>query len=190
RLLQGQEFHHCGQHYRLEKTRLYTLPAAPPPIAVATSGPYMSKKIGELGLSLLTVKAERDKMQGLLERFAQGLNTCGSASEQAKRWLQMHVSWADDYGTACENALREWPNGAMNFPKADIRYPQVLADIARSVRIEDFASRVLIATDAEDYRRALQEAEGLGFDTVFIHNVGRNQAEFMRFAASESLLEQ
>ena len=36
------------------------------------------------------------------------------------------------------NALVEWPNGGMKFPKADIRSPFEFEQIAKLVRPEDF----------------------------------------------------
>ena len=37
--------------------------------------------------------------------------------------LQLHLSWADTDEQALANAMTEWPNGGMKFPKADIRSP-------------------------------------------------------------------
>src|SRR5688572_18629901 len=37
---------HAGRFYKLESTRLWTMPDAPPPIYVATAGPITAKKTG------------------------------------------------------------------------------------------------------------------------------------------------
>jgi hypothetical protein len=47
------------------------------------------------------------------------------------------------------------------------------------VRIEHFANRMLISADLEEHTAALQNYVDMGFDEVYLHNVGRNQAEFI-----------
>ena len=37
--------------------------------------------------------------------------------------LQLHMSWAETDEEALQNAMTEWPNGGMKFPKQDIRSP-------------------------------------------------------------------
>ncbi len=194
RLLRGEEFHHQGPHFRMEKIRLYTLPSTPPPLLIASSGPYLSQQAGRRGYGFLTPKASADKLGQLLQRYQQGWQEHTSKADGAdtitaadegnapRRWVQLHVSWDTSEEKALDNALREWPNGAMNFPKADIRYPQTLAEIAKTIVPQQFEGRVLIATEAQVFRQAIAELRALGFNGIFLHNVGRNQREFMRFA--------
>jgi alkanesulfonate monooxygenase SsuD/methylene tetrahydromethanopterin reductase-like flavin-dependent oxidoreductase (luciferase family) len=77
------------------------------------------------------------------------------------------------------NALAEWPNGGMKFPKADIRSPNDFAQMAKLVRPEDFEGRMLISADPDAHRRQIQKFIDLGFDRVYLHNVGRNQLEWI-----------
>ena len=63
----------------------------------------------------------------------------------------------------------------MKFPKQDIRSPHDLAQMARLVRPEDFQGRLLISSDLEAHRREIQRFLDLGFDQIYLHNVGRNQ---------------
>ena len=93
--------------------------------------------------------------------------------------LQVHVSWAPTQAEAEENALKEWPNGGMPFPKQDIRNPEDFANMAKLVRIENFANRMLISADLDEHIAALQNYVDMGFDEVYLHNVGRNQPEFI-----------
>jgi len=77
------------------------------------------------------------------------------------------------------NAMREWPNGGMKFPKADIRSPFEFEQIAKLVRPEDFEGRMVISSDPDVHRAAIQRYVDLGFDRVYLHNVGRNQREWI-----------
>ncbi len=93
--------------------------------------------------------------------------------------LQLHLSWADTDEEAMQNALVEWPNGGMPYPKQDIRSPHDFEAMARFVRPEDFEGRLLISADPEKHREQIQRFLDLGFDQVYLHNVGRNQAEWI-----------
>ena len=94
--------------------------------------------------------------------------------------LQLHMSWAETYEEAMQNALTEWPNGGMPFPKQDIRSPEDFAEIARLVRPENFKNRMLISPDLDEHRAYIQQFVDLGFDEIHVHNVGRNQEQFIK----------
>ena len=79
-----------------------------------------------------------------------------------------------------ENALAEWPNGGMAFfPKQDIKNPEDFEGIARLVRAEDFKNRVMISSDLDAHCRHIQHYVDMGYDEIHLHNVGRNQTEFI-----------
>jgi alkanesulfonate monooxygenase SsuD/methylene tetrahydromethanopterin reductase-like flavin-dependent oxidoreductase (luciferase family) len=101
--------------------------------------------------------------------------------------LQLHLSWAKTDEDALQNAMVEWPNGGMKFPKQDIRSPYDFAEIAKLVRPEDFQGRMLISSNLEEHRREIQRFLDLGFDRVYLHNVGRNQREWIEAFGREVL---
>jgi hypothetical protein len=59
--------------------------------------------------------------------------------------IQLHLSWAD------EQVVKDWSNGGMPFPKADIRDYEEFGAMAKQVSIEN------------DY-------VDLGFDEVYAHD--------------------
>ena len=67
----------------------------------------------------------------------------------------------------------------MPFPKQDIRNPEDFEHMAKLVRIENFANRMLISADLEEHAAPIQRFVDMGFDEIYLHNVGRNQAEFI-----------
>jgi hypothetical protein len=67
----------------------------------------------------------------------------------------------------------------MNFPKQDIRNPEDFEAMAKMVRPEDFKGRVHMSADFDSHREHVQHFIDLGFNEVYIHNVGRNQKEFI-----------
>ena len=148
-------------------------------VYVATAGPVNAKRTGRLADGLITVGAADEKIGMLWERFAEGAREAGKDPTVMPKLLQIHISWAPTDEEAMDNALREWPNGGMPFPKQDIRNPEDFAAMARLVRPEDFENRCLISSDLAWHASQIQHYVDMGFDEIHLHNVGRNQAEFI-----------
>ena len=179
KLFSGKDVKHAGEFYKMETLRLWTMPEQPPPIYVATAGPVTAEKTGRFCDGLITVGAPEGKIQDVFERFEKGAREAGKDPASMPKILQLHLSWAPTDGEAMRSALTEWPNGGMKFPKADIRSPQDFAQMAKIVRPEDFEGRMLISADLDAHRREIQKFIDLGFDRVYLHNVGRNQLEWI-----------
>lgn len=185
--LAGKDVKHAGEFYRLESTRLWTMPEAPPEILVATAGPITAKRAGRSADGLITVGAPVEKIAGLFERFDAGAREAGKDPSAMPKVLQLHLSWAPTDEEALSNAMTEWPNGGMKFPKADIRSPFDFAQIAKLVRPEDFDGRMVISADPDRHRAEIQKFVDLGFDRIYLHNVGRNQREWIDVFAADVL---
>lgn len=177
--LAGKDVKHRGTHFQMETSRLWTMPEQAPPILVATAGPVNARRTGEHADGMITVGAPLEKIQGLFGKFAEGARKAGKDPDAMPKVLQLHMSWADTDEQALENAMTEWPNGGMKFGKADIRSPHDFAQMAKLVRADDFEGRMVISSDPDVHRAEIQKYVDLGFDRVYLHNVGRNQAEWI-----------
>jgi G6PDH family F420-dependent oxidoreductase len=178
---------HDGRYFKLETTRLWTLPDEPPPILIATAGPVTAKKTGALADGLITVGAPEEKIESIFAKCREGCIEAGNDPTKFRYILQLHLSWAPTDEEALTNAMVEWPNGGMKFPKQDIRSPHDFAAMAKLVRPEDFEGRMLISSDPEKHRAQIQRFIDLGFDQVYLHNVGRNQADWIEVFGREVL---
>ena len=185
--LAGKDVKHSGTYFTLETTRLWTMPETAPPILVATAGPVNAKKTGRLADGMITVGAPLEKIDGLFAKFAEGAREAGKDPDTMPKVLQLHLSWDTTDEQALANAMTEWPNGGMKFPKADIRSPHDFAQMAKLVRPEDFEGRMVISSDPDVHRAAIQQFVDLGFDRVYLHNVGRNQAQWIEVFGREVL---
>lgn len=185
KLFTGKVVKHKGTHFTLESAKLYTMPKTPPPIYVATSGPINAERTGRTCDGLITVGAADDKLKMLLERFEKGAREAGKDPSTMPRILQVHVSWAATDEAAIAQAVKEWPNGGMNFPKADIRNPEDFEAMRRLVRPENFKGRVLMSADLDAHREHLQHFIDVGFTELYIHNVGLNQVDFIEAYGKE-----
>ncbi|HWH24532.1 MAG TPA: TIGR03557 family F420-dependent LLM class oxidoreductase, partial [Candidatus Limnocylindria bacterium] len=187
KLFSGKDVKHSGDFYKMETMRLWTMPATPPPIYVATAGPITAEKTGRLCDGIITVGAPQSKIEGIFERFEKGAREAGKEPASMPRILQLHLSWAETDEQALANAMTEWPNGGMKFPKQDIRSPLDFEQMAKLVRPEDFEGRMLITADLEAHRREIQKFIDMGFDRIYLHNVGRNQVEWAETFGREVL---
>lgn len=185
--LAGKDVKHSGTYFTLETTRLWTMPETAPPILVATAGPINAKKTGKLADGMITVGAPLEKIDGLFAKFAEGAREAGKDPDTMPKVLQLHLSWDTTDEQALANAMTEWPNGGMKFPKADIRSPHDFAQMAKLVRPEDFEGRMVISSDPDVHRASIQKFVDLGFDRVYLHNVGRNQAQWIEVFGREVL---
>ncbi|MEP6478035.1 MAG: TIGR03557 family F420-dependent LLM class oxidoreductase [Rhodoglobus sp.] len=178
KLFTGKDVKHSGQFFKLETTRLWTLPDSPPPIYVATAGPVTAKRAGKTVDGLITVGAPLEKISGLFQKFDEGAKEVGKDPSTMPKVLQLHLSWAATDEEALANAMVEWPNGGMKFPKGDIRSPFEFEQMAKLVRPEDFEGRMLISSDPDKHRAEIQKYLDLGITHLYLHNVGRNQREW------------
>jgi coenzyme F420-dependent glucose-6-phosphate dehydrogenase len=183
----GKDVKHDGRFYKLESTRLWTMPDEPPPIYIATAGPVTAKRTGQLAEGIITVGAPEQKIEMIFEKCREGCLEVGKDPNTFRYILQLHLSWAPTDEEALKNAMVEWPNGGMKFPKQDIRNPGDFEQMAKLVRPEDFQGRMLISSDLEKHRAEIQKFLDLGFDQVYLHNVGRNQEEWVEAFGREVL---
>jgi G6PDH family F420-dependent oxidoreductase len=178
KLFSGKEVKHRGEFFTLEKTKLWTLDEAPP-IYVATAGPITARRTGREVDGIITPGATIEKVGGILGKFAEGAREAGKDPDAMPKILQLHLSWAPTYEEALAHAMTEWPNGGMKFPKGDVRSPYDFEQMARLVRPEDFDGRLLISEDPDAHRAEIQRFLDAGFTHVYLHNVGRNQREWI-----------
>jgi coenzyme F420-dependent glucose-6-phosphate dehydrogenase len=179
KLLSGKEVRYRGRYFQMNKVRLWTLPEQPVPIYIAATGPQTLRWAGRVTDGLITPGAAPEKLKRIIADFEAGAREAGKDPASLPKILQLHVSWATTDEEALQSALTEWPNGGMNFPKQDVRSPEDFAAMAKLVRPEHFKGRVLISSDLEQHRAHLQSFIDLGFNEIYVHNVGRNQLEWI-----------
>src|ERR1700712_128687 len=183
----GRDAKHSGTYFKLESSRLWTMPAVAPDILVATAGPVTAKRAGRTVDGIIIDGPPLDKIEALFARFDEGAREVGKDAAAGSKVLRLHLSWAPTAEVAMPNAMTEWPNGGARFPRSDIRSPFEFEQLARLVRPEDFEGRLLVSEDPDVHRAHIQRYLDLGFDRVYLHNVGRNQREWIDVFARQVL---
>lgn len=182
----GNDARHDGTHFRVESSRLWTMPAAPPPIQVWAGGPVTARRAGRSIDGIIVQADSAERMGALLSAFRDGHRE-SRRDGMTQTAVHVQLSWAPTDEEAMANALREWPMVGLRFPRGDIRSPFDVAQLARLVTADDIRARIPVSAEPDVHRAYLQSFFDLGFDTIHVHNVGRSQAEWIDIAGREIL---
>jgi len=171
----GKDVKHDGKFFKLEPTRLWTMPDEAPPIFIATAGPVTAKRTGQYAEGLITVGAPESKLEMIREKCEEGCRESARIQPTFRYILRLHLSWAPTDEQAMANAMTEWPNGGMKFPKQDIRSPLDFEQMAKIVPARGLRGRMLDLVGPGQAPRPDPALPRFGFDQVYLHNVGRNR---------------
>ncbi len=182
----GRDVRHRGEHFTLESSRLWTVPAEIPPIVIATAGPVTAKRAGRTADGIMTVGAPLDRIAALLGKFDDGRRESGRRGDGLKI-VQLHHSWAPTEEEALANALTHWPVGGLRVGRGDIRSPAEFEQLVKMVRPEDFDGRVVVSSDPDVHRAAIQRYADLGVDRIHLHNASVDQRAWVDVFARDVL---
>jgi probable non-F420 flavinoid oxidoreductase len=172
-LLAGETVSHHGR-VTVVDAKLYSRPAAPPPLLGAAVSEATAEAVGAWADGLLTVSAEPAQMRKVVEAFHRG-------GGRGKRLIaQVALNWAPTEAEALAGAHEQWRTNAIGGDvNWDLRTPEEFDTATRFVRPEDMHESVWISSDPGWHAARLAELVELGFGEIQLHQVGRNQRAFI-----------
>jgi probable non-F420 flavinoid oxidoreductase len=172
-LFAGEEVTHDGLVV-VDRARLWTRPAVPPPLIAAAVSPATARWAARWADGLITVAQEPATLRRVVDAFRDG----GGASKPV--YLQVHVSWASTDDEASTIAYDQWRTNVFDPPLCwDLASVEDFDRAAREVRPEDVEARVIVSSDPARHLARLAELIEIGFDGVWIHHVGTEQEPFI-----------
>ena len=103
---------------------------------------------------------------------------------------QVHVCWAESEGAAVKTAHTTWANAAIKgAATTELPQPAHFASLAEMITEEQVADEVVCGPDPQRHLDVIQEFARAGFDHVYIHQVGPDQAGFFDFYRREVMPE-
>jgi probable non-F420 flavinoid oxidoreductase len=172
-LFAGEEVTHHGL-VEVDRARLWTRPASPPPLFGAAVSAETAAWVGTWADGLITMNRDPAQLREVVDAFRSN----GGADKPA--YLQAHVSWAATEEQALAIAHDQWRSNVFAAPLCwDLELPDHFDEAARHVRPDDVRKAVLVSADPAWHRDCLAELIGLGFDGVWIHHVGQHQQPFL-----------
>jgi G6PDH family F420-dependent oxidoreductase len=177
-LWKGEQASHYGAFYTVENARVYDVPDPLPKIHVAAGGPKAAELAGRIGDGLITTAPEAELVDGFR----------GAGGEGKPLYGQVTLCWADSKKEAVSTAHRLWPTAAIRGEASqELPAPAHFEQLARMVKPDDIEAAMPCGPDPEPVLDRIREFEAVGFDHVYLHQVGPDQAGFMRFAERELL---
>jgi coenzyme F420-dependent glucose-6-phosphate dehydrogenase len=158
----------------VHEAKIWTRPEKMPTLFGGALSEETARHIGTWADGMITVNAAPEKMKAVIEAFRE------VAGAEAPVYIQSHLSFADTDDEARANAFDQW--------KANVLAGDIGADVwsvrhfdaaAAYVRPEDLDASVRISSDIARHREWVHQDLELGVQGIFLHNVGRNQDQFI-----------
>lgn len=161
------------RHVQTFEARLWDLPEEPIPLLVPALTPDTAERFASRTDGFITVNQPLDDLKRMLDGFRER-NASGRAV------LQVHLSWATSAEKAWRLADDQWRTNVLEPPKmADLRRPEEFEQHAKSVDDSALETGVNVSEDLGRHTELISEYAALGFDEIYLHHVGQEQAPFI-----------
>jgi probable non-F420 flavinoid oxidoreductase len=172
-LLAGAKVTHRGR-VQAVNVKLWSRPKEAPQIIGAATSEQTAAWLASWADGLLTTCHDTNRLERIVEAFREA----GGAGKPVH--VKVDISWARSEELALEQAHQQWRynmlGGGLNW---DVSDPAHFERAARFIRPEDIREAVFVSADLDRHAERLLEIRRLGVATLDIHNVGRNQSEFI-----------
>lgn len=173
RLLNGETVTYCGTVSALN-ARIWTLPPQVPTLVGAAVTEETAAWLGGWADGLLTAGHDPEKLAKVVAAFRSG------GGRDKPLYLKVGLSWAAGSAEALRQAHEQWRFNAL---EGDINWElsrvEDFEQATRFVRPEDMHQSLFISHEPTAHVERLAALARLGFETIILHNVGRNQLEFI-----------
>jgi G6PDH family F420-dependent oxidoreductase len=169
---------HRGRHFEVVNARVYDLPEASVPIYMAGAGKRSATIAASIADGYIGTGPDAEVLQVFEET--------GGADKP--RYGQVTVCWAKDKESARRTAKEWWPNKAIQGELGqELPLPRHFEQAAGMVEERELDEAMPIGPDPQEYIEAVQSYTAAGYDHVYFHQVGPDQAGFIHFCEQEVL---
>ena len=172
-LFAGEVVDHDGL-VTVDRAKLWTLPAEPPPLLGTAVSVETAAFVGEWGDGLITINQPHQHLERMLAAFRE------HGGEGKPVAVQVHLSWAPTEEEALQIAHDQWRTNVFAPPLPwDLATVEQFDLAAAYVRPEDLRGPVLVSADLSRHVDWIRQLVEFGFDAVYLHHVGREQRSFI-----------
>jgi probable non-F420 flavinoid oxidoreductase len=171
-LLAGERVSSDGE-IRIANAQVWSLPPEAPRLIGAALSTETAEWVGDWADGLLTVG-------GNLERARSNVAAFRRRHPDKPMHAKIDLSWAPTEEQALQQAHAQWRVNVLE-PAAlgNLRTPEDMEHAASHIDPQKLRKSVLISSDLDQHIEWLRERAALGFQSLDLHNVGRNQQEFL-----------
>ena len=174
---EGGLYSHRGTHYTVENARLYEVPETKPPIIVSGGGEKATELAGRIGDGYWGMNPDA----ALVETFKK-------AGGDGPCFAQVSCCWAASEQEGRRTAFEIWPNSGLPGQLAqELALPSYFEQASSVLTQEQATEHTPCGPDPEPYVEALRTYADAGFDHVYFHQIGPDQAGFLTFFERELL---
>jgi probable non-F420 flavinoid oxidoreductase len=171
-LLAGEEVTHEGL-VTVDRARIWTLPEQPPALIAPAVTVATARRGAEWADGLVTINQPHDRLREMVAAYR-------DAGGRGKLVLQVHVSYDPDPERALAVAFEEWHSNVFPPPLCwDLDTPQAFELASAHVTPADVAKVVRVSSDLGQHAAWIAEYADLGFDDIYLHQVGPEQQNFL-----------
>jgi len=174
KLLNGETVSQWG-HVNIEDAKLYTLPKHQPLILGAALTTETAEWMGSWAEGLLTAHKPIQELNDLIAAFRKG----GGNGKPV--YLQVQLGYNEDEETLEADVFHQWRTNIFSGKvKSDLWKVEHFDALGEFVTIADIKKKILVSSNIQQHIDSLKAYADLGFEKIILHNVGRNQAEFIK----------
>ncbi|MEU8204040.1 TIGR03885 family FMN-dependent LLM class oxidoreductase [Streptosporangium sp. NPDC049046] len=171
-MLAGEEVSHDGL-VTVDRARLWTRPEVPPKLVGAAVSVDTARWCAEWADGLITVGGPVDHLREVIGAYR-------DAGGKGKVALQVHLSWAESDDEAMAIAHHQWRSNVFSPPVSwDLDTPELFDVVSADVSSEQIAEVVNVSSDLGWHAARINEYADLGFEEIYLHHVGQEQAPFI-----------
>ena len=169
----GETVTHHGR-VCVEEAKLYSRPSIPPLIIGAAVTAETAEWFGSFADGLITVSRPPEKLKKVVEAFHRG------GGEGKPMYLKVQLSYAKDEATARAGAHEQWRNNILqNVLLTELRTPEQFDAAGEFVKPDELDNGIRISADPQQHIDWLVKDIELGFSELLLHNVNREQEQFI-----------
>lgn len=158
----------------VEEAKLYTRPQTQPLIFGAAITVETAEWLGSWADGLITISRPPEKLKKVVDAFRRG------GGEGKPMILKVQLSYERDEQTALQKAHQQWRNNIFkNIVMAELRSPQQFDAAGEFVQPQELYEHIRISADPQQHIEWLKKDIELGFDELILHNVNREQEQFI-----------
>jgi coenzyme F420-dependent glucose-6-phosphate dehydrogenase len=177
----GETVSHAG-HVTVSEARLWTRPETPPMLVGAAVTPETAGWVAGWADALITVSQSPEQLKAVVDAFRSG----GGAGKPM--FLQVHLAFAPTDAEARAAAFEQWGQNTLpNSVMAELAHPEQIQAAASHVTPTDLDDAVRISSDPGRHLEWLRGDLALGFEALYLHEVGPEQERFVEVFGREVL---
>ncbi len=180
KLWTGDVVSHRGTYYTVDTARIYTLPDKPPPIYMSGFGPKATSVAARIADGYITTSPDQE----LVDQFHKE----GGADKPTQAGFK--VSYAATPEEGAEIAHRLWANSGLPGELAQVLpSPKHFEQASSLVTQEMTADSVTCGSDPAEHLKTFDPYLEVGFDEIYVANLGPHYADMLRMYGDEILPE-